>query len=162
MTAEIEKVAAGRAARSTARPTAASRKAAASKTAEKAAAAGARVPADHASAKTDVQPAATVKIEWREDPETKTPFVYEIDPENFDDLEFVDAMISMESTSNPAEQSAHAFRALKAMLGPVEFDRFKQREVLTMGKAKFSAAIQFYNSAMEQMKKGNSGPSPAA
>ena len=160
MTTEIEKVGAAKPARP-ARPTAASRKAAASKTAEKAAAAGARVPKDHASAKTDVQP-ATVHLEWREDPETKKPFTYEVDTENFDDLEFVDAMISMESTTNQAEQTAHAFRALKAMLGPESFDLFKQREVLTQGKAKFTAAIQFYNSAMEQMKKGNSGPSPAA
>jgi len=158
---EIEKVGTGRAPR-TARPTASTRKPAASKTASKAAAAGARKPADHAPAKTDVQGPRTVNIEWREDPETKKPFVYEITTEDFDDLDYVDALISMETAKNDSEKSTYAYIALKAVLGAENVELFKQREVLTQGRARFSAGIQFFNSMMEQLQKGNSGPSPAA
>ena len=146
---EIEKVSP-----STARPTAARKSRAKAPAAGSAIPAGARKPADHAPAKQDVQPSVQ-RIEWREDPKTKEPYVYEIDAEDFDDLDYVDALISMETSKSDSEATAYAYIALKTLLGEDRLELWKQRERLTQGKAKFSQATAFFNSMMEQLKKGN-------
>lgn len=156
---EIEKVTPSRT--RAARPSTA-RKGAGSKTAEKAAAAGARVPADHAPAKTDVQPAGLRRIEWRQDPETKEPYVYEIDAEEFDDLDYIDAMIEMERAGDGPKGATYAYIAMKQLLGPERMELWKERETAIEGRPRFTAMMQFFQSTMEQLQKGNSDPSPAA
>lgn len=158
---EIEKVEPGRSARakSGGRPTAASLKA--EKAQGSAVPAGVTKPADHQSAKTDVKPPKEIPIEWRENPETKEPYRYVFHPEDFDDLDYVDALISMETASTQGEASAYAFKAVKAVLGP-QYPLWRQREIDTQGRATFTESVAFFNSMMEQLKKGNYGPSPEA
>lgn len=118
--------------------------------------AGVRKPADHASAKTDVIPEGIIVVEWREDPETKEPYKYQIDSEKLDDLDVVENLIGIDLATNDAGRSTYALKSLQAILGPEDYDLFKQREQITQGKVKFSATTEFYNSLMEQMNKGNS------
>lgn len=155
---EIEKVTPTRSRPTTARKTAPKKTAA-----QRAAEAGAKAPADHAPAKTDVKGESVKRIEWREDPETGTPFVYEIDAEDFDDLDYVDAMIEMERAGEGPAGSTYAYIAMKQLLGPERLELWKEREKLTQaGKVRFTAMLRFFESMMDQLKKGNSGPSPAA
>jgi hypothetical protein len=139
----VEKVQANRR-----RPTAANRK---GTTATKAAAAGARKPADHASAKTDVEAPGNIEIEWH-------GHKYVITPDAFDDLDFVEAMLAVDdpATEN-AERSVQAFKGVKILLGPEGMEQYKDNERdKKTGRVTFSGMMEFFQHLMEATNRKNS------
>lgn len=131
------------------RPTVADRKAKGT-TAEKAAAAGARKPEDHASAKTDVDESAPIKIEWH-------GHEYTIDRDAFDDLEFVEAMLAVDDPkADEAVRSVEAFKGVKVLLGPAGFEQYKDNERDEKGRVAFSGVISFFNHLMTETQRKNS------
>ena len=119
-------------------------------TAKKAEAAGARKPADHASAKTDVEAPKSIEIEWH-------GHNYVIEPDAFDDLEFVEAMLAVDDpkTEN-AERSVQAFKGVKILLGAEGFDTYKDNERSASGRVSFSGVMDFFNHLMEETNRKNS------
>ncbi|UXE04752.1 tail assembly chaperone [Arthrobacter phage Shambre1] len=150
-TTAVEKVGAGRAA---ARPTAATRKR--PSRAKGAVPAGAKKPEDHQSAKTDVAGLKTVVVEYGQDADGN-PYTYSIEPEAFDDLEFVDAMIALEGSTDEAQRTVAAYQGLKQLLGPEGMELYKTRaRDPKTGRVSFSGMIPFFNEVMKASKQGNS------
>jgi hypothetical protein len=142
----VEKVAANRRRPSVDRKTRGS-------TAKTAAAAGARKPADHASAKTDVEAPKVLEITWH-------GHKYVIEPDAFDDLEFVEAMLAVDDPgTEDAERSVQAFRGVRILLGPEGMATYKDNERSKGGRVSFSGMMEFFNFLMEETKRKNSKPS---
>ncbi len=136
----VEKVASNRRRPSTARKGA---------TAKAAQAAGARKPADHASAKTDVEAPKVLTIEWH-------GHTYTITPDAFDDLEFVEAMLAVDDPAmEDAERSVQAFKGVKILLGPAGLAAYKENERKD-GRVSFSGMMDFFNHLIEETKRKNS------
>jgi hypothetical protein len=141
----VEKVPAG----NRRRPTVGDRKAKGT-TAAKAQAAGARKPADHASAKTDVEAPKAIEIEWH-------GHKYVIEPDAFDDLEFVEAMLAVDDPKvEDAERAIQAFKGVKILLGPEGFEQYKDNERSETGRVSFSGVMTFFEHLMDETNRKNS------
>lgn len=127
---------------------------------------GAKKPADHQPAKTDVEDSKVVKVKWGtkpgepdEDgnPTEAVPAEYTIDLEVFDDLDFVEAMIDMDAAGTEAERQIHAYRALRRMLGDKQLVEYKNnsRDPKT-GRTSFNDSVGFFNHIVTATKQGNS------
>lgn len=137
---------------------------AAAKPKQQAIPAGAKKPQDHQPAKADVAPKDFI-ITWNtapgepnEDgsPGERVPAVYIIPASHFDDIDFMDAMIEMQTAETDADRSMHAYLGIKSLLGPEQFKQYKinERDPET-GRTTFSGTIPFFNHVVEEANQGN-------
>lgn len=126
---------------------------------------GAKKPADHQPAKNDVVEPKTTTITWGTQagkpnadgtPGERIPATYVIDPLDFDDIEFVEALIALDEATENGTRGVQAYRALRFLLGPEQMARYKENERdPETGRTKFSGTAGLFEHIMEKMNQGN-------
>lgn len=106
-----------------------------------------KAPQDHkpASVKEDVDGPQDVAIEWN-------GHEYLIPGEAFDDVEFLDAMVSAEQE----EDDLAAFRAARALLGNDIWNEYRKNERGENGRVKTTGFMEFFGAVMEAAGRKNS------
>ena len=113
----------------------------------------AKKPADHQPAKTDVVEAEAIEVEWH-------GHKYRIETDAFDDLEFVEAMMDMDSETDDSARAVQAFKGLRQLLGPAGMAAYKENERdKKTGRVSFQGVVLFFNYLMEESKRKNSSAS---
>lgn len=108
--------------------------------------ANAKAPQDHKpSAKDDVTGPQDVTVEYN-------GHEYFVPGDAFDDVEFLDAMVSAESGGDDLA----AFRAARALLGNEIWDQFRKNERGENGRVKTSDFMEFFKAVMEAAGRKNS------